>query len=77
MGWFGRSEGDTKKSSAPLLVIEGLDVYYGRAHELQGVSLRLARVVLAIGGRNGMGTTTLSNAVTGLVPAIGSIRLAV
>jgi uncharacterized protein (UPF0261 family)/ABC-type branched-subunit amino acid transport system ATPase component len=76
MGWFGRSEGDTKKSSAPLLVIEGLDVYYGRAHALQGVSLSLARGVLGIVGRNGMGKTTLCNAVTGLVPASGSIRLA-
>ena len=76
MAWFGRSDKDLKKSSAPLLVIEGLDVHYGRAHALQGVSLTLTRGVQGIVGRNGMGKTTLCNAVTGLVPARGSIRLA-
>ena len=76
MAWFGRSDGEAKKSSAPLLVIEGLDVYYGRAHALQGVSLTLAHGVQGIVGRNGMGKTTLCNAITGLVPANGSIKLA-
>ena len=76
MGWFGRESGDAKKSTAPLLVIAGLDVYYGRAHALQGVSLTLAHGVQGIVGRNGMGKTTLCNAITGLVPAGGSIRLA-
>ncbi len=76
MAWFGRSDGTAKKSTAPLLVIEGLDVYYGRAHALQGVSLTLANGVQGIVGRNGMGKTTLCNALTGLVPASGSIRLA-
>jgi uncharacterized protein (UPF0261 family)/ABC-type branched-subunit amino acid transport system ATPase component len=61
---------------APLLVAEGLDVYYGRAHALQGVSFTLGRGVLGIVGRNGMGKTTLCNAITGLVPATGSVRLA-
>jgi len=51
-------------------------VYYGRAHALQGVSLGLAQGVLAVVGRNGMGKTTLCNAVTGLVRASGSIKLA-
>jgi uncharacterized protein (UPF0261 family)/ABC-type branched-subunit amino acid transport system ATPase component len=37
--------------------------------------LTLDRGVLAVVGRNGMGKTTLCNAVTGLVPATGSIRL--
>ncbi len=60
----------------PLLVIEGLDVYYGRAHALQGVSLTLDHGVQGIVGRNGMGKTTLCNAITGLVPATGSIKLA-
>jgi len=58
----------------PVLAIEGLDVHYGRAHVLQGVSVTLERGVLAIVGRNGMGKTTLCNAITGLVPATGSVR---
>ncbi len=60
----------------PILSIDDLHVYYGQAHVLQGVSLRLDRGVLAIVGRNGMGKTTLCNAIMGLVPAArGSILL--
>jgi uncharacterized protein (UPF0261 family)/ABC-type branched-subunit amino acid transport system ATPase component len=62
--------------SGAILQVENLDVRYGRAHVLQGVSLTLQRGVLAVVGRNGMGKSTLCNAVTGLVPATGSIRLA-
>jgi uncharacterized protein (UPF0261 family)/ABC-type branched-subunit amino acid transport system ATPase component len=40
------------------------------------VSLTLERGVLAVVGRNGMGKTTLCNAVTGLTRATGSVRLA-
>ena len=56
-----------------MLDVEDLDVYYGRAHALQAVSLTLERGVLAVVGRNGMGKTTLCNAITGLVPASGSV----
>ena len=63
-------------SSAPILKIAELDVYYGRAHALQSVSLALEHGVLAVVGRNGMGKSTLCNAITGLVPATGSIELA-
>jgi uncharacterized protein (UPF0261 family)/ABC-type branched-subunit amino acid transport system ATPase component len=59
-----------------ILQIQNLDVYYGQAHALQGVSLELDRGVLAVVGRNGMGKTTLCNAVTGLVRASGSVKLA-
>jgi uncharacterized protein (UPF0261 family)/ABC-type branched-subunit amino acid transport system ATPase component len=79
MGWFSRSadRGDgSKKSKTPLLVVEGLDVHYGRAHALQSVSLQLSHGVLCIVGRNGMGKTTLCNAITGLVAGAGSVRLA-
>ncbi|MGH8698502.1 MAG: ABC transporter ATP-binding protein, partial [Burkholderiales bacterium] len=78
MAWFSRER--RQRSSGPTLQIENLDVYYGRAHALQGVSLTLDHGVLAVVGRNGMGKTTLCNAVTGLVPAAcstsGSVRLA-
>jgi len=40
------------------------------------VSLALDHGVLAVVGRNGMGKTTLCNAVTGLVRASGSVKLA-
>ena len=67
----------TASSSLPLLTVDDLHVYYGVAHALQGVSIRLDRGVLAIVGRNGMGKTTLCNAVMGLVPAArGSVKLA-
>ena len=52
----------------PVLAISDLHVFYGRSHALQGVSLTLERGVLAVVGRNGMGKTTLCNAVMGLVP---------
>jgi len=74
MSWLSKPAASSTKG--PLLVIEGLDVYYGRAHALQGVSLTLDHGVQGIVGRNGMGKTTLCNAITGLVPASGSIRLA-
>src|SRR4029453_13752037 len=63
-------------ASALILQIQNLDVYYGRAHALQGVSLALDRGVLAVVGRTGMGRATLCNAVTGLVRATGSVKLA-
>jgi uncharacterized protein (UPF0261 family)/ABC-type branched-subunit amino acid transport system ATPase component len=63
------------KTTGPVLVVEALDVYYGRAHALQSVSLTIEHGVLGIVGRNGMGKTTLCNALTGLVPATGSVRL--
>ena len=76
MAWFGREREAAGKNRGPMLVVEGLDVYYGRAHALQGVSLTIAGGVLGIVGRNGMGKTTLCNAITGLVPASGSVKLA-
>jgi branched-chain amino acid transport system ATP-binding protein len=55
----------------PMLVISGLDVRYGRSHVLQGVDLVVGREPLSLIGRNGMGKSTLCNAITGLVPAFG------
>jgi uncharacterized protein (UPF0261 family)/ABC-type branched-subunit amino acid transport system ATPase component len=74
MRWFSRERAPTV--GGPILKIDNLDVYYGRAHALQGVSLTLEQGVLGVVGRNGMGKTTLCNAITGLVPATGSICLA-
>jgi uncharacterized protein (UPF0261 family)/ABC-type branched-subunit amino acid transport system ATPase component len=74
MAWFSKERNETK-ARGPVLVVEGLDVYYGRAHALQSVNLSIDHGVLGIVGRNGMGKTTLCNAITGLVPARGSVRL--
>jgi uncharacterized protein (UPF0261 family)/ABC-type branched-subunit amino acid transport system ATPase component len=77
MAWFGRDrdERSTAASRTPVLEVLELNVYYGRAHALQGVSLSLPGGVLGVVGRNGMGKTTLCNAITGLVPARGSVKL--
>jgi len=73
MALWSRKEPAARKG--PVLVVEGLDVYYGRAHALQTVSFSIEQGVLGIVGRNGMGKTTLCNAITGLVPATGSVKL--
>ena len=67
---------DAINVGAPALEVRNLDVYYGRAHALQDISLTLHSGVLGVVGRNGMGKTTLCNAITGLVPARGSVKLA-
>jgi branched-chain amino acid transport system ATP-binding protein len=59
-----------------LLEVEGLDVHYGPAHVLQGVSFEMDDQPVALIGRNGMGKTTLCNAIMQMRPAQvrGSIR---
>ena len=58
-----------------MLQVRDLHVYYGQSHALQGVNLTLESGVHAVVGRNGMGKTTLCNAITGLLrPQRGSIR---
>jgi branched-chain amino acid transport system ATP-binding protein len=54
---------------ASLLVVKDLDVYYGRAHVLQGVSFEMGREPVSLIGRNGMGKTTLCNAIMQIRPA--------
>ena len=60
----------------PLLAIEGLNAYYGSAQALEDVNFELAGGSTSIIGRNGMGKTTLCNAIVGVPPArlTGSIR---
>jgi uncharacterized protein (UPF0261 family)/ABC-type branched-subunit amino acid transport system ATPase component len=66
-----------RPSGTPVLEIRGLNVLYGRSHALQGVDLTLRQGALSVVGRNGMGKTTLCNAIMGLVRASsGSIRFA-
>jgi len=66
-----------RPSGTALLEIKNLNVFYGRSHALQGVDLTLPQGALSVVGRNGMGKTTLCNAIMGLVHASsGSIRFA-
>ncbi len=58
---------------ASTLEIRDLSVYYGQSHALQGVDLTLDRGVLSVVGRNGMGKTTLCNAILGLVPVASGV----
>jgi len=65
----------SRQSQPAVLQVRDLHVYYGSSHALQGVELTLQQGVHAVVGRNGMGKTTLCNAIMGLVPAQrGSIR---
>ena len=57
-----------RREEAAALRIRGLHVYYGQSHALQGVDLDLPHGVVSVVGRNGMGKTTLCNAIMGLAP---------
>jgi branched-chain amino acid transport system ATP-binding protein len=60
----------------PLLSIEGVNAYYGRGRAIEDVKFEITGGSTSIIGRNGMGKTTLCNAIVGVPPArvTGSIR---
>src|SRR3954467_6110835 len=62
--------------SDALLTVEGLNAHYGSAHVLTDVSFELGEQAVAIVGRNGMGKTTLCQAIMGIKPPqiSGSVR---
>jgi branched-chain amino acid transport system ATP-binding protein len=66
------AEADRGDVGPPLLAVRDLDVYYGRAHVLQGVSFEMGREPVSLIGRNGMGKTTLCNAIMQMRPAASS-----
>jgi branched-chain amino acid transport system ATP-binding protein len=61
-----------------VLEVEDLEVRYGAAVALRGVSLQVRQAeMVALVGANGAGKTTLLNAVSGiLAPSVGTIRCA-
>ena len=64
-----------RAASSAALQVRDLHVHYDQSHALQGVDLTLDEGVHAVVGRNGMGKTTLCNAIMGLLPVRrGSIR---
>jgi branched-chain amino acid transport system ATP-binding protein len=63
---------------APLLVVKGLEAWYGESHVLHGVSLDIREgEVVTLLGRNGAGKTTTLRSIMGLVPKrSGSVHYA-
>jgi branched-chain amino acid transport system ATP-binding protein len=61
----------------PILTVEDVHTYYGEAHILQGVSLRLDEgEVVTLIGRNGAGKTTTLRSIMGIArPSRGRITL--
>ena len=63
--------------NVPLLQVEGVGVFYGKALALRDVSLHVHEgEFVSVVGLNGAGKTTLFNAISGLVPYSGAIRWA-
>jgi branched-chain amino acid transport system ATP-binding protein len=61
--------------SEPVLVLEQINAYYGRAQVLHDVSFAVGPEPAAVIGRNGMGKTTLCLTIMGLMGrAEGSVR---
>jgi len=56
------------EAASPLLEAKGLSAFYGSAQALENVSFRMGRESIAVIGRNGMGKTTLCNAIMGISP---------
>jgi branched-chain amino acid transport system ATP-binding protein len=62
-------------TTEPFLAVEGLNAFYGRAQILHDVAFEMGQEPVAIIGRNGMGKSTLCQAVMGLMAqASGSVR---
>jgi branched-chain amino acid transport system ATP-binding protein len=62
--------------SEVVLSVDGVSAHYGTAQALEDVTFEVTGGATAIVGRNGMGKTTLCNAIVGIPPAriTGSIR---
>ncbi|HEX3348551.1 MAG TPA: ATP-binding cassette domain-containing protein [Acetobacteraceae bacterium] len=77
----GAIAGTTRRSHSrvsnapPLLEVEGVSVFYGKAQALDQVSITVREgECVSLVGLNGAGKTTLFNAISGIVPSTGLIR---
>lgn len=52
-----------------VLEVKNLNIAYGHVHVLQDVSFSMGNEPLGMVGRNGMGKSTLTNAIAGFLPA--------
>jgi branched-chain amino acid transport system ATP-binding protein len=59
----------TEAAATPLLSVSNVNAYYGNARALEDVSFDITGGSTSIIGRNGMGKTTLCNAIVGIPPA--------
>ncbi|MBR0678967.1 ABC transporter ATP-binding protein [Roseomonas eburnea] len=64
--------------NAPLMVVRGLEAWYGESHVLHGVNLEIHEgEVVTLLGRNGAGKTTTLRSIMGVVPKrSGSVHYA-
>jgi branched-chain amino acid transport system ATP-binding protein len=61
--------------SGPVLEVNGLNAFYGRAHVLQDVAFSVEDKPVAVIGRNGVGKSTLCQAIMGMIGSTtGSVR---
>ncbi|MBR0671841.1 ABC transporter ATP-binding protein [Neoroseomonas soli] len=68
----------TQDGSAPLMLVRGLEAWYGESHVLHGVNLEVREgEVVTLLGRNGAGKTTTLRSIMGVVPKrSGSVHYA-
>ena len=59
-----------------MLIVDNIHTYYGDAHVLHGVSLKVKRgQIVTLLGRNGAGKSTTLKSIMGIVPVrFGSVR---
>jgi len=67
-----------QEGGSPLMVVRGLEAWYGESHVLHGVNLEIHEgEVVTLLGRNGAGKTSTLRAIMGLVPRrAGSVHYA-
>src|SRR4029079_6416776 len=63
------------KDKAPLLQVENVSVFYGKAQALENVSIHVHEgEFVSVVGLNGAGKTTLFNTISGFLPYGGEVR---